>query len=155
MKKAVLILVVLFVSNLSFSNTSNNEINENQSVVIEVKETSRYVLSKLLSDWSNIKGNSFKTINSKEFLLKGNEKKGVCLGNNCYSTDYQIKVLVKDNKIKLIPVSVKYHLKGVKYHSTQTVDLKNESQKIEKLIAKLTDDLKQYIEVNKSSVDNW
>ena len=74
MKKAVLILVVLFVSNLSFSNTSNNEINENQSVVIQVKETSRYVLSKLLSVWSNIKGNSFKTINSKEFLLKGKKK---------------------------------------------------------------------------------
>jgi hypothetical protein len=55
MKKAVLILVVLFVSNLSFSNTSNNETNESQSVVIEVKETSRYVLSKLLSDWSNLK----------------------------------------------------------------------------------------------------
>lgn len=48
---------------------------------------------------------------------------------------------------------MKYHLKGVKHHSIQTVDLKNESQKVEKLIAKLTDDLKQYIEVNKSSVD--
>lgn len=155
MKKAFLFLVALFVSSFSFANNNNNETDENQSVVIEVKETSRYVLSKLLSDWSSINGNSFKTINSKEFLLKGNEIKGICLGNDCYSTDYQMKVLVKDNKIKLIPVSIKYHLKGVKYHSTQTVDLKNETQKVEKLIAKLTDDLKQYIEVNKSSVDNW